>query len=156
MVQASPRHCLEPAHSELGRGIHSGRIAEGVGHVVGNAGETSGALAAQLPQWLSQPKVCSTDHRPVSRSARASLQLDEAPLIRLLLDDAVAHAVEAAALLALLGPGSAVEDGKAQAGPRLLTVIEGRRHVAVQHIDQHNGEQDVALGIDQRYAPVPA
>lgn len=54
----------------------------------------------------------------------APLQNDKTFLFRLLLDDAMAHAVEIAPFLAMLGREGTIEDGQAQAGPLLLASIK--------------------------------
>lgn len=136
--------------------VISGRIVEGVcGHEAGNAGETAGgdieaagALAQQAAP-VAEPAEGALDEP-------ASLQSDEPPLVRALLDDAVAHAVKVAPLLAAPGREGAIADGQAQAGPRLLAVIEGGQRVAILHVGGHDGEsEDVAFGIDQRHAFAP-
>ncbi|MGN8097904.1 hypothetical protein [Methylobacterium sp. 22177] len=79
----------------------------------------------------------------------ARLQHDEALLVRLLLDDAVTHAMEVTPVLAGLGREGAVEYGQAQARPLFLAVIEGQKRVAILHVGRHDGQcQDVALDID--------
>lgn len=82
----------------------------------------------------------------------APLQHDEALLIWVLLNNAVAHAVQ----MAPLGGESAVEKGQAQVGPRRLAVIKGRQGVAVLNVGGHDSQcQDVAFCTDQRHALAP-
>ncbi len=131
-------------------------IVESVeGHQASDESEASGR-DIEAPGPLAQQAAPVTEPFQGAFHQPAPLEHDEALLVGLRLDDAMAHAVPVAPLLAAFGREGSVQERQAQAWPRLRPGIQRRQGVTILPVGGHDNQpQDMPFGIHHDHALAP-